>query len=374
MAKTKIVELHEVGQSAWLDYISRPLIEQGKLKNLIDSGLRGITSNPTIFDKAISGGSDYDIRIRVLADSGSSTFEIYDDLTVKDIQDAADILRPVYEESKGLDGYVSLEVNPKLAYNTEDTVKEARRLWAKVNRPNLMLKIPATGQGFEAIEELLALGMNVNATLIFSLKQYEHTAHSYIKGIKRFSENGGNLSLVRSVASVFVSRIDSLIDKKLDEAKAADTEELKGKAAVANSQLIYEQSLNIFSSDEFKLLEDKGANIQRVLWASTSTKNPAYSDIKYVSELIGRDTVNTLPESTFKAFLDHGEARIALSSHAHDAKALIEKLLSLGIDVNKVCEDLLSKGVISFENSFESLLGAIEAKRDKLSQRIYPPR
>ena len=335
MGRTKIVELCEIGQSAWLDYISRPLIEQGKLKNLIGVGLRGITSNPTIFDKAISSSSDYDVKIKELSDSGGSSFEIYDDLTVKDIQDAADILRGVYEESKGLDGYVSLEVSPKLAYNTEDTLKEARRLWAKVNRPNLMLKVPATDEGFKAIEELLASGMKVNATLIFSLKQYHDTACAYIKGIRRFSASGRSPESLRSVASVFVSRIDTVVDKQLDEMKACastqakvELESLKGKAAVANSELIYEQYSDIFSCDEFKLLSEKGANTQRVLWASTSTKNPAYNDIKYVTELIGKDTVNTLPEPTFKAFLDHGEVKISLSSQASEAKALIARLLS----------------------------------------------
>lgn len=373
MSKTKIVELHEAGQSAWLDYISRPLIETGKLAELISLGLRGITSNPAIFDKAISLSSDYDVKIKELSGSDNSTFEIYDDLTVGDIQDAADILKPVYDQSGRIDGYVSLEVNPKLAYNVEETINEAKRLWEKVKRPNLMLKIPATVQGFKAVEELLALGMNVNATLIFSLAQYRNTALSYIKGLKRFLENGGELNKLHSVASVFVSRVDTLIDGRLDEMitnnsdqEKAKLEYLKGKAAVANSKFIYKEYLDIFSSAEFKELSSKGANQQRVLWASTSTKNPSYSDIKYVSELIGKNTVNTLPEPTFEAFLDHGAVRVSLNDDILEAKAVIDTLRNLDINIDKVCRELLEKGIVAFQSSFDSLLQAIEAKKKEL--------
>ncbi|MCF7908474.1 MAG: transaldolase [Candidatus Omnitrophica bacterium] len=376
MDKTRIVELYDAGQSAWLDQISRPLIEKGGLEEMIALGLKGITSNPTIFDKAISKGSDYDQKIKESAAQGLSTFEIYDNLTVKDIQEAADLLSVVYNESNRKDGYVSLEVNPQLAYNTEETIEEAKRLWTKVKRPNLMLKIPATEEGFRAIEEILAQGMNVNATLIFSLEQYKKTAASYMNGLKRFLEIGGQLKNLHSVASVFVSRIDSVIDRFLDEMiidssdqEKVNLELLKGKAAVSNSKLIYKEYLDIFSSNQFKSLKQRGANLQRVLWASTSTKSPAYSDIKYVTELIGKNTVNTLPEATFQAFLDHGVANISLDGDILGAKSIVDSLGSLGIDLNQVCQELLEKGVIAFQGSFDSLLQTIDIKEKELCRK-----
>lgn len=368
MPKTKIMELNEFGQSAWLDYISRPLIEGGGLKRLIGLGVRGVTSNPTIFDKAISSGSDYDKKISELFKSGKSVFEIYDELTVKDIQDAADLFRDVYEKTRGLDGYISLEVNPKLASRVEETIKEGRRLHKKVNRPNLMLKVPSTSQGFDAVEELVASGINVNVTLIFSLEQYVNSARAYIRGIKRFLENSGDASKVHSVASVFVSRIDSAVDKVLDEAGNKFIS-LKGKAAVANSGLIYGKYIEIFSSDEFKELKEKGANAQRALWASTSTKDPAYSDIKYVTELIGKGTVNTLPQNTFDAFLDHGIIKEALGADTTKRAAIIKDLKDAGIDINDVCSKLLENGVTAFEKSFESLLNSIGEKAKNICER-----
>ncbi len=365
MVKSKMQELRQLGQSIWLDYISRPLIEGGKLQNLIDSGLGGITSNPSIFDKAISQSSDYDQKIKTLAEAGKSSFEIYDQLTIKDIQDAADMLSSLYQRTSGLDGYVSLEVNPDLAEKTAETIAEAKRLHQKVKRPNLMVKIPATSAGFAAIEELLASGINVNATLIFSLKQYEDTAYSYIKGIRRWLNNGGNLKQIRSVASVFVSRIDNVVDKKLE-----DSNPLKGKAAIVNSQLIYKKYCDIFSSSEFNELAAKGASLQRALWASTSTKNPAYSDIKYITELIGKDTVNTIPEATLEAFLEHGVAKEALSLDVKEAIDTVEALKGLGIDLDKVCDDLLVKGVVAFQEAFTSLLKSIETKKEQVSNKI----
>jgi transaldolase len=370
MAKTNIEELNEFGQSMWLDYISRSLIDSGKLKNLIDQGLRGMTSNPTIFDKAVSSSTDYDERIRQLYEAGKSTFEIYDDITVKDIQDAADLLMPIYEGTNRLDGYVSLEITPKLAYKTKETIEEGKRLFKKVNRPNVMLKVPSTEECFTAIEALLAEGININITLIFSLEQYMKTTQAYIRGIRKLAQNNGAISNVNSVASAFVSRIDTMVDTMLDEKldKEADTaiknrlEQLKGKAAAANSAVLYKNYRDIFSGEEFKKLQKQGANIQRLLWGSTSTKNPAYSDIKYVTELIGKGTVNTIPQETLNAFLDHGIVNEALTSDIQEARKIINKLKVFGIDINDVCKKLLEDGVIAFEKSFDSLLHSIEEK------------
>jgi transaldolase len=367
---TKIQELAEYGQSIWLDYISRSLIDTGRMKELVDLGVRGMTSNPSIFDKAVSSGCDYDDQIRQLQETGKSTFEIYDELTVRDIQDAADILRPVYEETKGFDGYVSLEINPHLARQTAETVEEGKRLRGKVNRPNVMFKVPSTDEGFGAIEALLAEGINVNVTLIFSQEQYVKTAEAFLSGMTRLAGNGGDLSRTNSVASVFVSRIDTAVDKKLDQLMEAESDDsvkeqllsLRGRAAVANSELIYQRSLEIFSGESHKELKKQGANVQRVLWGSTGTKDPAYSDIKYVTELIAKNTVNTLPEETLDAFLDHGSVREAVTSDAGGAQALIGKLASFGININEVCATLLDGGVVAFAESFDNLLNTIGTK------------
>jgi transaldolase len=370
MPETKVTELNRFGQSVWLDNINRRMIETGRLKEWIGLGLRGMTSNPSIFDNAISKSSDYDEEIESLSRSGKSAFEIYDELTVKDIQDAADMYRAVYEESEGLDGYVSLEVNPKLARKAKETIDEALRLYQKVDRPNVMFKVPSTPEGFGAVEDLIASGVNVNITLIFSLEQYVNTASAYIRGMKRWIAAAGDPRAVGSVASVFISRIDSLVDKILEDgaAKAEDPgkkskfESLKGKAAVANSALIYKKYLDILASDEFTGLKAQGVRPQRVLWGSTSTKNPAYSDIKYVTELIAVGTVNTLPDKTFEAFLDHGDVREALASNVGEAEKVIGDLADIGIDINQVCADLLDDGVIKFEKSFDSLLDSIKTK------------
>lgn len=364
MGKTTIEKLGEFGQSVWLDNINRAMINSGRLKEMIGLGLRGMTSNPTIFDKAISTSADYDEKIKELAVSGKAIFQIYDDLTVKDIQDAADLFKPVYDKTGGLDGYVSLEVNPKLALKTQETIEEARRLCKKVNRPNVMFKVPSTDAGFDAIEELLAEGININITLIFSLGQYRKTAQAYLNAINKLVQKGKDLSKVHSVASVFVSRIDSLVDSQIREKNASES--LKGKAAVANSRLIFNRFLEIFSGDEFRRLKKKGANLQRVLWGSTSTKNPAYSDIKYVTELIGKNTVNTMPDNTFKAFLDHGTIEENLTSDISDAQTVIDSLKGSGISIESVCAKLLEDGVVSFEKSFDSLLTSIETRAGKL--------
>jgi transaldolase len=364
VARTTIERLGELGQSIWLDYISRPLITSGRLKELIGAGVTGMTSNPTIFDQAISSGSDYDEQIRELKKAGKSVFEIYDDITIKDIQAAADIFKPTYERTKGLDGYVSLEINPQLAYKTQETIEEGKRLAKKVDRPNVMFKVPATDAGYGAIQALLAEGINVNITLIFSLEQYRKTAAAYLAGIKKLLQNKGDARPVRSVASVFVSRIDTTVDALLDklpENKKASS--LKGKAAKANSNLIYCAYAQICAGDEFKGLKKQGASIQRVLWGSTGTKNPAYSDIKYVAELVGKDTVNTVPEKTLQAFLDHGVIEETCTADAADeTRQVIDSLQKLGIDIDDICAQLLTDGVIAFERSFVSLLDAIEKK------------
>jgi len=372
--KTTIQELNAFGQSVWFDNISRSMLRSGRLKKMIDQGLRGMTSNPTIFDKAISKNNDYDEQIQELFKEGKSTFQIYDDLTIRDIQEALGIFRPIYDQTNMLDGYVSLEINPKLAHQIEETIQEGKRLHRKVNRPNLMLKVPSTQDGFAAVEELTAAGINVNITLIFSVEQYINAAQSYLRGIRRFLDKGGDLSKIHSVASVFVSRIDTLVDKMLDEKIEKEGDEasknklnsLKGKAAVANSKLIYKKYLEIFSSAEFKELEAKGANTQRVLWGSTSTKNPAYSDIKYVEELIGKNTVNTMPDATYEAFLDHGKIKETLNENIEGAQSIIRKLKGVGIDIDNVCARLLKEGVAAFENSFDSLLDSIEEKKARL--------
>lgn len=371
MAKTKIEELGDFGQSIWLDSISRSMIETGKLQEMINKGLRGMTSNPTIFDKAIGSGSDYDEKIKELQKLGKSTFEIYDNLTVKDIQDAADLFKPVYDRTNGFDGYISLEINPKLAFDTEETIKEGERLYEKVNRPNVMFKVPSTEAGFGAVEELLSEGINVNVTLIFSLEQYVKTANAYLKGMKRLLEKQGDLSTISSVASVFVSRIDTATDKIIDERISKGQEKeiknrlksLRGKAAVANSKIIFQKYLELFSGKEFQFLKDKGSKVQRVLWGSTGTKDPDYSDIKYVSELIGSPTVNTVPEKTLDAFLDHGVIEETLTQDVKEAKEVVDTLKGFGIDLNVICAKLLDEGVTAFEKSFDSLLNTIEIKK-----------
>jgi len=339
------------------------LLRSGRLNELIRLGVTGMTSNPTSFDQAINSGSDYDEQIRELKRAGKSIFEIYDDITIKDIQAAADIFKPIYERTKGLDGYVSLEINPQLAYETQETIEEGKRLAKKVNRPNVMFKVPATEAGYEAIQALLAQGINVNVTLIFSLEQYEKTAAAYLAGIKGLLQKKSNARSVRSVASVFVSRIDTAVDALLDKLpENKEAASLKGKAAKANANLIYCAYAHIFAGDDFKALEKQGATIQRVLWGSTGTKNPAYSDIKYVAELIGRDTVNTVPEKTLEAFLDHGVVKETCIADADGPQQVIAALRKLGIDIDAICARLLTDGVAAFERSFVSLLDAIEKK------------
>jgi transaldolase len=332
---------------------------------MIEHGVMGMTSNPTIFDKAVSGSSLYDSQINDLAQQGTSIYDIYDAITIKDIQDAADVFRPVYEESNGLDGYVSLEINPYYANDGKKTVSLGKELKSRVNRPNVMFKVPGTAEGNFAIEELTAAGVNVNVTLLFSRTQYERSAAAYIRGIERFIEQGGAPQKLRSVASIFVSRIDAVVDAMIDEKikdwKLYELVELKGKAAAANCALCYEEFLRLFGK-EFSLLSSKGANIQRILWGSTGTKNPIYSDIKYVTELIAKDTVSTMPEHTLRAFLEHGAVFPALPGDIETSAGILNSLAAGGIDIDGICERLQKDGVDIFIKAFDSLVKSVETK------------
>lgn len=369
MSTSKIQQLAVLGQSLWLDNISRSMIASGKLKALIDQGLRGQTSNPTIFKQAISTSTDYDKRIQSMTEAGRSMFEIYDELTIKDVQDAADLFRGLYDQSKGLDGYVSLEINPKLGNTLDEQYEEGVRLWKKLARPNVMIKVPATKNGCGVVERLIAQGINVNVTLIFSAEQYSQVIWAYAKGIQALIAKGGDPSKVHSVASVFVSRVDTSIDKWIDQNVAAKPElkALRGKAAVANCEVIFHKFGQYFNGEEFKTLKAKGANVQRVLWASTGTKDPQYPDTKYVSELEAAPTVNTLPDKTLEAFMDHGDIKLVLPRDVAQAQRIIEQLRDAGMDVNVVCLQLLEEGLSAFDKSFDELMSSIEEKSRRLA-------
>lgn len=362
---SKMIELAKLGQSIWFDYIKRDLITSGELQRLIDMGLRGMTSNPTIFDKAISGSTDYDVDLRELLVQNLSTEQIYEALALKDIAMAADLLLPVYKSTNGYDGYVSIEVNPHLAHKTNETIHEAKRLFQLLDRPNVMIKIPGTQEGLPAITEVIGSGVNVNVTLIFSNDNYKQVADAYIKGLEQLDANGGEVSKIASVASFFVSRVDTSCDKELE---AIGNKELQGKIAIANSKIAYEISHQIFSGERWNKLKIKGARIQRLLWASTGTKNPDYPDTLYVDELIGADTVNTIPPATLDAFLDHGKLSITLYKNLNEAKEQMTKLAHLGIDLNKITDKLQTDGVKAFADSFDSLLKSISEKVETLKK------
>lgn len=363
---TKLHEVAKLGQSIWLDFIKRSFMDSGKLQALVDDGLRGLTSNPTIFERAITGGTDYDETLQNLVEEGKSVEEIYETLTVADIRRAADILHPVFEETGGADGFVSLEVNPALAYDASKTITEAKRLSGLVDRPNLMVKVPATSEGISAIEELVGWGINVNVTLIFSIRQYEQVAQAYIGGLETALKSGRNLENIASVASFFVSRIDTAVDAALEE---IGEQALQGKIAVANAKLAYARFLEIFNGERWEHLVQYGARVQRPLWASTSTKNPAYPDTMYVDELIGPNTVNTLPPKTLEAFIDHGQADCTICTIEEDVEQAqddLDQLKSLGIDLDAITEKLLEDGVKAFAESFAALIKSITARRQEL--------
>ena len=340
---TAIHQAFNMGQSIWLDYINRELVASGGLEEWINLGVTGVTTNPSIFENAIAKTADYDGVIKSLASSGKSTTEIYEVLTVQEVGAAADIMRQVYDRTNGKDGYVSLEVNPLLASDRDTTISEAKRLFALLNRPNVMIKIPATPEGISALTECIASNVNVNSTLIFSHSQYADVAKAYLEGVKR----GGKAA---SVASVFVSRVDGAVDKLLTEKGEAS---LCGKIAVDGIKLMYQ---------EFRRLFAGASQVQRPLWASTGTKNKAYSDVKYVEELIGPDTVNTVPPATLEAFVNHGKASLTLETGIAEAEADMKKLAEIGVDINAVCAKLLDDGLKSFNAAFESLMSAIERK------------
>ena len=366
---SKLAELEKLGQSVWFDFIRRSLITSGELKELIDKGVRGITSNPAIFEKAIAGSNDYDEDINKLAQSDKSVDEIYEALAFDDIGRAADLLRETYDTSGGIDGYVSLEVNPHLADETEKTIQEATRLYETLNRPNVMIKVPATAAGLPAITELIGAGMNVNVTLIFGLENYKAVADAYISGLEKLARTGPTVTpghpvnKVASVASFFVSRLDSAIDKELEK---LNQKQLLGKSAIANSKLAYAEFKQIFSGSRWQLLKDAGARVQRVLWASTSAKNPDFADTLYVDELIGPDTVNTIPPATLDSFMDHGRVAETLTKDWEEAREQIAKLAELGIDLQAVTQQLQEDGVVAFAKPFDALLQSIAEKRERL--------
>jgi transaldolase / glucose-6-phosphate isomerase len=368
-------ELQKFGQSFWLDYISRRLIADGELKRLIaDDQLSGITSNPSIFEKAIASGTDYDdYLIRAVKCKDHDAMALYEGLAIRDIQDAADALRPVYERTQRVDGYVSLEVSPYLAHDTMGTVAEAHRLWDKVGRGNLLIKVPGTPEGLPAIRQLIAEGINVNITLLFSRKVYEQVAHIYIEALEEFAAAQGDVSRMASVASFFVSRIDTSVDALVEQRLAAASEEDKntlrsitGHTAVANAKLAYQKYKEIFSGPRWQALAAKGAHVQRLLWASTSTKNPQYRDVIYVEELIGRDTVNTMPPATMDAFRQHGRLRPSLEENLDEAVAVMHNLDRAGISMDEVTDKLTDDGVRLFADAFDRLLEAVENKRKKM--------
>ena len=357
--------LHDHGQSVWLDYIRRSLMTSGELKRLVEEdGLRGVTSNPTIFEKTIAGSDDYDDALRTLLtdDRHADARALYESLAVEDIRMAADILRPVYEESNGADGFVSLEVSPRLGDDTAATVNEARRLWRAVDRPNVMIKVPATSAGIPAIETLIAGGINVNVTLMFSLAHYEAVAQAYLRGLERCSDP----SRMASVASFFVSRVDTAADRGLEQLGTPEAKSLHGKIAIANAKRVYRRFREIFHGEAFAGLRSRGARVQRVLWASTGTKNPKYSDVLYVDELIGPDTVNTMPPATLNAFRDHGRPRSSLKEGTDEAEGSLAQLVELGVDLDGITAQLQQDGVAAFVDSFDKLIAALDEKRRSL--------
>ena len=363
---SKLLQLAELGQSVWYDYIQRCLIKSGDLSDLIRSGLRGVTSNPTIFEKAINGSTDYNTDLNNLVQVGHSVNEIYEALVKKDIILAVDLFRQVYDASKGLDGYVSLEVDPRLADKTQETIDEAKRLFAEIKRPNLMIKVPATKAGIPAITELIGSGINVNVTLIFSIKHYLDVTEAYLKGLEQLQKSGGDLSKVASVASFFVSRIDAAVDKQLEESGKKD---LMGKTAIANAKVAYSEFQKIFSGSRWEKLHDDGAKVQRLLWASTGTKNPDFPDTLYIDELIGPYTVNTIPPATLDAFLDHGTVKETILKDTDAAKSHLTQLEKLGINLELITDQLQEKGVYSFSESFQKLMETINTKRELILKK-----
>jgi transaldolase len=376
VAKSPILQIKDFGQSIWMDNLSRNLLQSGELKALMASrDVHGITSNPAIFEKAIAGNAIYDEDIEVGIRAGKSVEEIYESLVFDDIQKACDVLASVYAKTEGLDGYVSIEVPPNLAHDTEGTIREARRYFQAIARPNVMIKIPGTPAGLKAVRQAISEGINVNVTLLFSVQSYVDTLWAYIEGLEERVAKGEDISRVASVASFFLSRIDSKVDKQLDQLATAteDTtlqgqlQAAKGKVAIANAKLAYQEYKKITAGDRWQALMTKGAAVQRLLWASTSTKDPAYSDVMYVDELIGADTVNTLPPNTIEACADHCNVADRIETEVEAAAALIASLADFGIDLDLVMGDLLDEGIDKFVKPFDSLMSSLVLKVKQLT-------
>ena len=365
MAKSRLHQVSELGQSVWIDFLSRKLVHGGELARMMEEdAVVGVTSNPTIFQKAISEGDAYDEQLREVLAEEDDPKEVFLKVAIKDVQDACDLLRPVWDGGAGQDGYVSIEVDPNLAYDTEGTIAEAQRLHELVDRPNCFVKIPATEPGLPAIEEMIARGRSINVTLIFSLERYAEVVEAFQRGLERLVASGGDPGPVASVASFFVSRVDTEADKRLEELGAPD--ELKGKLAIANAKLAYQRYQELHSGERWEALAAKGARTQRCLWASTSTKNPAYRDVMYVEELIGPQTVDTMPEETIRAFQDHGEVALTLERDLDEARRVFERIAEAGVDYDDVVAVLEKEGVDKFSDSFKELLEGVRAKRGEL--------
>jgi transaldolase len=373
MQENPLRQLEKFGQSIWLDYIRRQMITSGELLRLIkEDGLKGVTSNPAIFEKAISGTKDYDEAIHALVQQKKSAADIYQALTVEDIQSAADVFFPLYEKIDGRDGFISLEVNPHLAWDTAGTIAEARRLWQAVDRPNSFIKVPATIEGLPAITQLISEGINVNVTLLFGLPRYEKVAEAYLNGLEKRAAQGHSLQRLASVASFFLSRIDVLVDPILQKImatkgpQATAAQNLLGEVAIACAKMAYAIYQRIFQSERFQALAVQGARPQRVLWASTSTKNPEYADVKYVEPLIGPDTINTMPLETLIAYRDHGKPVPSLEKSLDKAAAILQRLPELGIDLQQVTQQLEEEGIEKFNQPFDKLMATLEEKRQML--------
>ena len=367
MAQNPLLALNELGQSVWLDNLSRELLKTGGLKKLIEEdGVSGVTSNPAIFDSAIRGSDLYDDQLRSL-DDGVDAKTAYEALAITDIQNAADVLRPVYDDTNGTDGYVSLEVSPHLARDTGGTLAEAKRLWAAVDRPNLMIKIPGTEEGIPAIRDALTAGINVNITLLFSLEAYAAVKEAHVQAMEARLAAGEPLSVVASVASFFLSRIDVMVDKMLEADGTPEAKALLGRAAIASARLAYKQWREVYSGSRWEALAQAGARVQKPLWASTSTKNPDYPDVMYVEPLIGPETINTMPDATIEAFRDHGKAAATVEDNLEDEAQVLERLEGLGISIKAVTDALVDEGIEKFNKPFDALLESLQNKQAELT-------
>jgi transaldolase len=373
MKRNPLLELQSLGQSIWIDFISRGIIPSGELQRMIEEdGVSGVTSNPSIFEKAITKSDDYDETIRALTLQGKTTEEVYQSLTVKDIQMVADSLRPTYDRTDGQDGFVSLEVSPTLAHDTQGTIQEACLLWSLVERPNCMIKVPATAEGIPAIKQLTGEGINVNITLLFGLHRYQEVVNAYLEGLESLASKGGNLKHIASVASFFLSRIDVLLDPLVEKKKSAASPEgniasvLLGQVAIASAKVAYQLYKETFNGDRFARLANKGARTQRLLWASTSTKNPMYSDTKYIEPLIGPNTINTLPFETLDAYRDHGQPQLSLEQNMSQAYHVLNQLSLIGIDLDKATQQLEDEGVEKFVAALDRLMHSLNEKQTAL--------